>query len=176
MIHRDLTGMKFDTSLPEGYYFRNFKDGDIGVWADIERSAGEFTNIQSALTRFNEEFEGLEPELRSRCFFLCNDRDDAIGTAMGWYGNFDGEDMGRLHWIAIKPQYQGKKLGKPLVAKAMARIQKSHNRAYLTSQTTSWKAINMYLDFGFEPLYTVEDDKKAWVLLRDKLGHPALLS
>lgn len=107
--------------------------------------------------------------------FLYNPNGEAIGTSMGWYDNdFKGEKLGKLHWIAIKPEYQGKNLGKPLVARAIKRIQESHDKAYLTTQTTNWKAINMYLDFGFRPLYISEDSKGAWKLLADKLKHPRL--
>ena len=174
MIHKDLRGIKFDTILPPGYYFRNFRDGDIDIWVDIEKASGEFVTIKDAIKRFRDEFDDLKEELESRCFFLCNEIGEPVGTAMGWFGDLHGEKLGRLHWISIKPEYQGRRLGKPLVAKAMERIQKSHDKAYLTSQTTSWRAINMYLDFGFQPLYIDDNCKKAWMLLKKKLGHPSL--
>lgn len=175
MLHEDVKSSNTNIPLPEGYYFRNFRDGDQETWAEIETAAGEFNSKDKALQRFNDEFKGFESELESRCFFLCDSNGQAIGTAMGWYGNdYNGETIGRLHWIAICPSHQGKKLGKPLVAKAIKRIQQSHDKAYLTSQTTSWKAINMYLDFGFRPLYTYSDCEKAWELLAHKLKHPAL--
>jgi len=171
MIHDDIRRINTDISLPHGYYFRNFMDGDQEIWAHIETTAGEFSSIDKALKRFTDEFTGFESELRSRCFFLCDSNDRTIGTSMGWYGeDLNGEIIGRLHWIAIHPDYQGKKLGKPLVAMAIKRMQQSHTKAYLTSQTTSWKAINMYLDFGFKPFYFSHDCKKAWELLANKLN------
>ena len=171
MIHNNIREVNTNIPLPQGYYFRNFKDGDQEIWAQIETAAGEFSSIYKALKRFRYEFTGFETELRSRCFFLCDRNDRAIGTSMGWYGqDLNGEIIGRLHWIAIHPDYQGKKLGKPLVARAIKRMQQSHAKAYLTSQTTSWKAINMYLDFGFVPSYTSDDCKIAWKLLASKLN------
>ncbi|HZJ56625.1 MAG TPA: GNAT family N-acetyltransferase [Clostridia bacterium] len=175
MIHNDIINSDADLALPEGYYFRDFEYGDETIWADIETAAGEFSSKAKALKRFSDEFGGLGTELAGRCFFLYDENHTPIGTSMGWYDkDFQGEEIGRLHWIAIVPGYQGRGLGKPLVAKAIRRIQKSHKRAYLTSQTTSWKAINMYLDFGFRPLYAFDDCPKAWELLADKLKHPAL--
>jgi ribosomal protein S18 acetylase RimI-like enzyme len=175
MIHDDIKQSKVDISLPEGYYFAKFKSGDESVWADIEVAAGEFQTKDDALKRFHDEFGSFELQLQSRCFFLCNSDGEPVGTSMGWYDNdFNGEKLGRLHWVAIKPEYQGKRLGKPLVAMAVKRIQEFHDKAYLTTQTTSWKAINMYLDFGFRPFYTSEDCKAAWGLLAEKLKHPGL--
>lgn len=175
MIHDDIKSSKADIPLPEGYYFANYKPGDQRQWADIETAAGEFSTREKALERFNNEFGGCELQLQSRCFFLYSPNGDAVGTSMGWYDNdFNGEKIGRLHWIALKPEYQGRHLGKPLVAKAVKRMQESHDKAYLTSQTTGWKAINMYLDFGFMPLYFSEDCRIAWKLLAEKLKHPRL--
>lgn len=172
MIHDHIRSSNIHIPLPDGYYFRNFKDGDQEIWAQIETAAGEFSSIDKALKRFTHEFAGFEAELESRCFFLCDSSNDrVIGTSMGWYGNeVSDEIIGRLHWVAIHPDYQGRKLGKPLVARAIERIQQSHTKAYLTSQTTSWKAINMYLDFGFRPLYMSDDCSKAWELLSEKLN------
>lgn len=171
MFHDHIRSVNTNIALPDGYYFRNFKDGDQEIWAGIETAAGEFSSIDKALKRFTDEFSGFESELQSRCFFLCDSNDRVIGTSMGWYGKEVSEEIiGRLHWVAIHPDYQGRKLGKALVARALKRIQQSHARAYLTSRTTNWKAINMYLDFGFKPLYTTPDCEKAWHLLAKKLN------
>lgn len=174
MIHDNIRSCKTDIPLPEGYFIANYKDGDHLLWADIEVAAKEFSSIDKALERFSE-YVDFKQQLQSRCFFLYNSSGEAIGTSMGWYdNNFNGEKLGRLHWVAIKPEYQGRRLGKPMVAMALKRIQQSHDKAYLSSQTTSWKAINMYLDFGFRPLYFSENCKKAWEMLTEKLKHPGL--
>ena len=75
---------------------------------------------------------------------------------MGWYDkDFKGEEIGRL-LINTPTTRAGDWEGH------CARLLngcRNHEKAYLTSQTTSWKAINMYLDFGFRPLYTFELSK-----------------
>lgn len=91
--------------------------------------------------------------MEERCFFLETDAGRVIGTATAWHHpSFHGARYGRLHWVAIHPEFQGRKLAKPLVGAAMRRLAELHRRAYLTTQTTSWKAVKIYLDFGFEPL------------------------
>jgi len=177
MINNDIGNCKLDMPLPKGYYFVNYRDNnDQLVWADIEMAAGEFSTVDKALEKFKREFGDHKEELQSRCYFLYSPDGEPVGTATGWFDNlFNRQEYGRLHYVAIKPEYQGKHLAKPLVAMALKRIQQSHDKAYLTSQTTSWKAINMYLDFGFRPLYFSEDCKEAWKLLEEKLKHPALV-
>ena len=49
-----------------------------------------------------------------------------------------------------------------------------HDSAYLTSQTTSYQAVNMYLNFGFKPYLTNETDIEAWKLLEDVLDRTIL--
>jgi predicted GNAT family N-acyltransferase len=76
--------------------------------------------------------------------------------------------------VGIVPKYQGKKLSKPLLAKSMQVLAEYHDSAYLTSQTTSYQAVNMYLNFGFEPYVTNETDIEAWKLLEEILNRKIL--
>lgn len=161
--------------LPEGFHSRTYRRGDSISWAKIEASVNEFKSIDKALEHFHSEFGSHEEELKERCFFIQNAVSLKIGTATAWYNDsFLGESYGRLHWVAIRPEYQGRKLGKPLVSLAVERLKELHDKAYLTSQTTSYKAINMYLDFGFRPYLTDDNCLRAWKLLADYLKHPAL--
>ncbi len=57
---------------------------------------------------------------------------------------------------------------------AMERLARSHERAYLTTQTTSARAIGMYLDFDFVPFITSDQCRQGWRLLASMLDHPAL--
>jgi ribosomal protein S18 acetylase RimI-like enzyme len=72
------------------------------------------------------------------------------------------------------PEFQGRKLAKPMMAAVMRRLAESHRKVYLTTQTTSAKAINMYLDFGFVPFFFSQDCKRAWGMLAEELNHPLL--
>ncbi|HHX39942.1 MAG TPA: GNAT family N-acetyltransferase [Armatimonadetes bacterium] len=174
MIRADLEGLP-SFPLPAGYRIRRFRRGEEPHWAEVESAAGEFAHPERALARFLEEFGGALPEMEERCFFLETDAGRVIGTATAWHHpGFHGARYGRLHWVAIHPEFQGRKLAKPLVGAAMRRLAELHRRAYLTTQTTSWKAVKIYLDFGFEPLAETPRWEEAWRLLAEITGHPAL--
>lgn len=174
MINHNLNIIPF-FKIPEGFSSRRFSGSeDNEIWAEIECSVGEFKTEKDALKRFYSEFNEYWSELKNRCFFIEDYKGNAVGTVMAWYNNFMRENYGRLHWVGIKPEYQGKKLGKPLVSLAMEHLKRNHDRAYLTSQTTSYKAINMYLDFGFKPYINNAESIKAWEILSDKLGRPLI--
>ncbi|MGI6562487.1 MAG: GNAT family N-acetyltransferase [Clostridia bacterium] len=159
-------------SLPDGYKLQLFQEKDEIRWAQIVCAAGEFPSVDDALKHFENEFSPYTEEMKKRCVFLTSPDNEYIGTTTAWYGDFQGERMGRIHWVAIKPEYQGRGLAKPMLSYALSVLAQYHDRAYLTTQTVSWKAVNMYLSFGFRPVKRSDDDEDfdtAWALIYEQL-------
>lgn len=152
-------------ACPAGFHIRSFVRGDQRHWAMIEALAGEFTDQDEALHDFEEEFGAALESMEDRCFLLEERSGEAIGTATAWYGDFAGHQRGRVHWVGIIPAYQGRKLAKPLLSAVMARLARDHANAFLTTQTTSYRAINMYLDFGFVPFLADAADEAGWHMM-----------
>ena len=161
-----------DYELPDGFRIRFFEEGDEEIWAMVETAVGEFSDESAALRHFNHEFGAFPEEIAKRCLFLETDDGEVIGTTTAWYGVLEGEEKvsGRIHWVGIVPDYQRKKLSKPLLSRALRELAKYHDSAYLISQTSSYRAINLYLQFGFEPFLTDAYDIEAWKLLENILG------
>jgi len=174
MVRETLTDLP-SFALPTGYRLRRYRRGEERLWAEIETAVAEFPTVERALAHFEKEFGAYRGKMESRCLFLEDAAGRAIGTTTAWYsGDFHGEEYGRIHWVGIVLEYQSRKLAKPLMAAAMERLAQSHDRAYLATQTTSARAIQMYLDFGFAPFLTSDRCREAWRLLASVLGHPAL--
>ncbi|WP_057914492.1 GNAT family N-acetyltransferase [Peribacillus muralis] len=176
MVRKDLLDIP-EYSLPNEYRIRLFEKGDEDNWARVETSVDEFKNEKEALEHFNKEFGPYIDDMSMRCVFIENKNGEVIGTTTAWYGdlNGDGEVSGRIHWVAISPEYQGAKLSKPLLSAAMNILANHHSKAYLTSQTTSYQAINMYLNYGFEPLIENQTCYEAWTLLENTLNRKILM-
>lgn len=170
MVREDLLDIP-QHALPVGYQIRFFEKGDEHNWARIETSVDEFKDEQTALEHFTKEFGVHLDDITMRCLFIENEAGEAIATTTAWYGDLhgDGEIVGRIHWVGVMPDYQGKKLSKPLLRAAMNILANHHSTAYLTSQTTSYQAINLYLNYGFEPLLTTTSCEEAWTLMEEKL-------
>ena len=155
--------------LPAGYSIELYKPNsdDDQKWAEIATAAGEFRSVQDGLDLFRKDFlENPDRDLLSeRIFFLVNSTGQYIGQAMAWSAELDSENQGSLYWVAIIPEYQGKKLAKPLVTTVLKKIAEYSNKCFIGSQTTSWRAINLYHDLGFKPYMNMEDSEKAWKLL-----------
>lgn len=171
MIRRDSKDIP-QYELPEGYRFRMFQGGDEKLWANIETRVDEFKTEAHALERFEREFGGYIHEMHNRCLFIETDEGETIGTITAWYGDLKGGGniRGRIHWVGVVPEYQGRGLSKPMLSKAMNILADLHDEFYLTSQTTSWQAVNLYLNFDFQPVCMDENYDDAWSLMEENLG------
>jgi GNAT superfamily N-acetyltransferase len=166
-----------DYPLPEGCSVRTFKAGEGPLWAEIGASAGNFDSLDAAVEQFDKGLAEPVEDMESRCFFLVDDEKcRAVGTAMAWYdpGFVEGANYGRVHWVAIIPEFQGKGLAKPLMSVVLRRLAESHTKAVLGTQTFRKAAVNLYLDLGFVPCFKRETCPQAWADLAVELGHPAL--
>ena len=134
--------------LPDGFGYRGFQPGDEHHWAEIERSAGEFTNLTDALARFDQDFGADQAELGRRMLFLTTASGEAIGTATAWFD----QGVGQLYWVGVDQRYQRRGFARPLVAHTMRRLwQLGHRQAKLSTQTPSWVAVRVYLSLGWQP-------------------------
>lgn len=159
--------------LPEGYSMRLFVDGDADTWVTVEKAAEPF--IQDMSRRiFDREFSNNLPAMLKRCYFLVSPDGRDVGTVTAWYDRmFAGKRWGRVHWVAIIPEFQGLKLCKPMLTVAMNRLRSlGHRRATLNTQLPRIAAIKNYLDFGFRPDVRTARAKSAWRHLGEVLPHP----
>lgn len=164
--------------LPAGYTFCHYEEGNEQDWAEIETSVGEFDNIESALKYYNKEFMPYAEELKRRQMFIQAPNKQLIATVSAWWKLAGERRDPILHWVAARPEYQGKGLGKALVSEGIKRIVQLEGDVdmYLSTQTWSYKAVNIYLDAGFEMLEATEsyggyknENAEAVQIVRDKL-------
>jgi ribosomal protein S18 acetylase RimI-like enzyme len=145
-----------EPALPEGFSFVYYSDGLELKWADIECSVGEFDTIEAATDYFVSKYLPYVDELYKRLIFVRDKNDDEIATVTGWWDDsVKGRDAS-LHWLAVKPGYQGLGIGKALVHKCLQVLGETERNkdVYLHTQTWSYKAIGIYLKMGFEIVET----------------------
>ena len=202
-------------SLPNGFEFSLFRQGFERQWAELQLEAGLADTLEDAESVFRHEFlygksidwtnrdkEAVLPENTEECpcfnemcrrmVFVVDGSGNLAGTGALWKGDIFGTERQRLHWIAVKPEHQGKGIAKAIVA----RLLDTYNRlgyskyVYLTSQTWSYKALGIYMNFGFTPYMGEKPEKwksvnltsgnfepwdyrekntEAWCIIREKL-------
>jgi GNAT superfamily N-acetyltransferase len=172
MIRPDLENI-LDVPIPVGYALWPMVHTDSQTWTDIQRDAEKLMVIEDTL--FDNQF-GREPkEIRQRCFILRDSRGTGIGTISAWYSrNFRGEEWGRIHWVAIRPDWQGKGLGNVLLSQALMLLRRWHEKAYLVTDNRRLAAIAMYLKFGFIPDMNQPYAKESWSKFLHVYNHPTI--
>ena len=175
MIHHDLRAAPvFD--LPKGYAMRSFRPDagaeDVHAWVEIHKRADTF--FQYTPDVFYESLDRDAARHGERILFLVDPAGQDIGTISAWNdGDLTGEDIGRIHWVAIAPEAQGHGLGKPMLSAACQRLlQLGFASAYLWTSTGRVPAINLYRRFGFEPYHHTPEAAQIWRELSPSLKYP----
>lgn len=174
MVYHDTSKYQEDT-LPNGFHYEFYKQGDEEEWAMIHIKSGEFMSMEEGLKTFHDFYDSFIEELPKRLFFVVNQEGEKVATAtislltQPEYGYSAVAD-----WFAIKKEYQGMKLSKPMINHFIKLAHElGHKKLLLHTQTHTWLAAKLYLDFGFEPFH-VEDDIKEWQILKTITNHPRL--
>ena len=175
MTYDNLDNIK-EYKLPEGYHFEFYKNGDIDDWINIHLSTGEFCNLKKSYQYFHDFYDYFIDELPKRCIFIVDDKTgEKVGTAT--ISKLEKDEYGYsevVDWVAIKKEYQGKGLSKPLLSRFLLLARElGNNKILLHTQTHTWLAAKLYLDLGFEP-FNINDDIKGWEMLYTLTNHPKL--
>ena len=142
-----------ELSLPEGFHFDYYQAGDEHDWAAIETAVLEFDNKTEALAYFNKTFFPYPEELKQRMVFVTTNLGEKVGTCSAWWKETaKGDRYPLIHWVAIKPSYQGMGLAKAMVNHVLKILQdlEQSSLIYLHTQTWSYAAIRLYQKLGFD--------------------------
>lgn len=160
-------------SFPEGFGIRAMRLDESALWTDIQRAAESYFPIADDL--FHNQFGDYLQATQWRSFIVTNEKGVGVGVVSAWFDRaFKGEDYGLIHWIAIRPAYQGLGLGKAALSFTLHQLSQWHERAYLGTQTGRIPAIKMYLDFGFVPDFDPPGAREVWQEVAAKISHPLL--
>lgn len=166
-----------DYALPEGYTFSTYNYNEREDWIGIEWSAKEFSSYADGIDAWNRYYARHETKLPGRMFFVIAPNGEKVATATAFFDPKNPNDgKGWLHWVAVRRDYQGKGLARPIIAKALKRLRElGHGTLYVPTQTTTWLACKLYMDFGFRP--TAEnavESEFGYRMLKTLTNHPAL--
>ena len=147
--------------LPPFYRLRAFDSEDVSAWTAIQAAADRYNVITDRL--FETAF-GSDPSLhRSRIIMACDEQGTPVGTAAAWFGDGEKRAAGRVHWVAVVPQHQGRGLGRALVCHVVNRlVQLGHTEAYLTTSAARLAALHLYDACGFQARLETREDRVAW--------------
>ena len=155
--------------LPSPYGVRWYVPGDEKVWTEIQRKADTHNPIGSEV--FGYWFGDDAEQLALRQCYLLDGEGREIGTATGWVSDEHHDaSYGRVHWVAVVPEVQGRGLGKPLLKIVLDRMRElGRQRAFLTTESVRTVAIRIYLELGFEPEILTEAQRAEWAQIHRRI-------
>ncbi len=144
-----------------GYSIRWFRPGDEANWAQIQSEADYFNRITRNL--FQSQFGGAGESLGQRICFLEDAQHRPIGTGAAWFVERPDSPMGRIHWLAVLPEAQGRGHGQTLLSVLCQRLRElGHRQVFLKTASARILAIRLYLKFGFTPWPSGADEEAVW--------------
>lgn len=167
MIHEDLLATPvFD--LPQPYSIVLYKPGYEQSWLRIHERSDQH-NVFTPFV-FVDQFGRDLKSLAERQYYLLDGDDEPVGTATAW-DEQRGSYSGRVHWLAIMPEHQGRGLSKALLSTVCQKLlMMGHRKGCLSTSTARLAAICLYLQFGFRPLIRSDEDEVAWSSFENKSG------
>ena len=157
---------------PEGFTIRNLTPAEGEVWLSIWTEAETFERMPAEA--WIREFGHRPDEVSRRCVIAEDAAGRAVATASGWFTERYGLDFGQVHWVATRPAFEGRGLGKALVAHVLVQLARWHERALLDTQDQRLPAISLYLKFGFVPDLAPPGARTVWEGIHTRLPHPAV--
>lgn len=168
--------------LADGFIIKGYEDGFENDWADIEVEQQGLEKSR-ALEVFKKEFLSRPELIRSRCLFVIEEKTGKVASiASLWRGELvPGMEMNRVHWVATRDEFQGLGLSKALLSYIMDLYHElgETDGIYLTTQSASYVAINIYKKFGFTPYlgeyhkageFDLAAHREAWEIIDRKIS------
>lgn len=168
--------------LADGFIIKGYEPGFEHAWAEIEVEQ-QGLEYNKALEVFNKEFLSRPELVRERCLFVIEEKTGEVAAVASlWRGELvAGMEMNRIHWVATRDKFQGHGLSKSLLSYIMELYHKLGEQSgiYLTTQTASYVAINIYKKFGFVPYlgeyhaegeFDVASHREAWEIIDGKIN------
>ena len=137
------------TELPDGFSIVSYQRGYEKEWAKLEYAVGDFDSLESAEKYFVESYL-QNSELFSNILFLLNEEHEVVGSCIAWQDKHGENSVSSLHWLVVREQYQGRRLGRALGTAVMnIYVERGDLPVYIHTQPWSWKAILLYASLGF---------------------------
>lgn len=137
--------------LPDGYRFRTCRRDELELWMampfDTPEDAAEHRGFMEDF--FERVYAPHGDLFFRRCLFACDARDRPVGTGFHW--TIHG-DMTTFHWLKVAPAAEGRGLGRAILSRVLGSLEPADFPVYLHTHPSSYRAVKLYSDFGFDLL------------------------
>jgi ribosomal protein S18 acetylase RimI-like enzyme len=139
------------SKLPDEYHIRACRRKELGIWKgmpfDDKETAKEYEYFMTKY--FEDVYKDKESLFFDKCLYVCDKNDTPIGTCFAWKAY---DKITTIHWFKVVKSLEGLGIGRALLSFVMNDIKEMDYPVYLHTQPSSFRAIKLYSDFGFEIL------------------------
>ena len=159
-----------EIELPGGFECRHYRDGDEDGW---NRLMDEVFEREKGKSDFEKEMIAGKAFRPERVWFIETDGPEIVATASAWYVPRYGPETGVLHWVAVRPDSRGRRLGRAVSLAAMHQAARE-GRTCMVLSTDDYRApaAKTYLRLGFRPLLRHESHAERWRRILAQLDWP----
>lgn len=137
-------------TLPEGFFFDTYRDGDDEAWAKMEVFAGDFKTYEIALGYFRSAYLEQREKLKERFVVVRNKEGEAVCSCIAWKTFRNEFPAAALQWLVTAEGYEGLGLAKAVAFETVNRYcQLGEAPVWLHTQPWSYKAVWLYWQAGF---------------------------
>lgn len=137
------------SKLEPPYFFDICNKNEVDVWMSLQFDDEELANKNKNYMTFyfNDVYGEKIDEFFTNCLFVRNTLNEPIATSFIWKSY---DKINTLHWLKVKKEYEGKGIGRAIISKLFLGLNDDDFPVYLHTQPSSYRAIKLYTDFGFE--------------------------
>ena len=125
----------------------DFDSNKVGAWEEIQFASDLTLNKKDRSNFLAKQLGTNFDQIKARLFFAkeCG-TNKLVGSCTAWMDN----EWGRVHWVAVLPEFQGRGIANNLMCECLSRLRVlGHRKAYLHTWSDRHIAIKLYKKFGF---------------------------
>ena len=140
--------------LPEGYHFRTLRRGELDEWKGMlldfphsPETRDEYMKVMSDY--YDAVYAKKADTFFDSCLVACEGRDKLIGRGFIWkaYG-----EISTVHWYKVLKDHENRGVGRAILSEMLRGLGEGDYPVYLHTHPSSYRAIKLYSDFGFQLL------------------------
>ena len=136
------------SKIPRGFHSRYCRSDEIDLWLEFpfDHSHEVDTHKRFMVSFFERVYKPRQGDFLKSCLFLCDSEDVPVATCFLWNSY---EKINTIHWLKVRKDWEGRGLGRAVLSLVLEDTVSEDYPIYLHTQPGSFRAIKLYLDFGF---------------------------
>lgn len=139
------------SELSAGYHIRQCRRDELELWKAFPFNSSKVpAEYEDFMNRFvNDTYGENLGTFLENTLFVCTSEGEPIATCSHWksYGKINS-----IHWFKTRRDFEGRGIGRALLSAIMRRFKRGDYPIYLHTQPSSFRAIKLYSDLGFQLL------------------------